>query len=304
MGTDKDQLEIFVEEDLNEVKEPEVVVENDEQPQAKAAAPETETLKIDPNDAIERMRRQLEEERRARADAERIARQAAETATRAYSEADDANVQVVGSAITQIKTNNNILTAQYAEAMNTNDYERAAQIQAEISHNAAKLVHLENGLQEMKNQPRRPPVELPQPAPRGEPIDEIIKAVDSERSANWLRANRDQLRDERTIKKMFRAHEDAIDDNIELDSDAYFRFIEQRLGLNKAQEEENVMSAASKPTPRSVAPAAAPVNRGSSPRNNVVRLSRAEADTAKMLGMTEQEYAKHKLALQREGKLS
>ena len=303
MGTDKDQLEIFVEEDLNEAKEPDVVVENDEQPQAKAAAPEPETPKTDPNDAIEHMRRQLEEERRARADAERIARQAAETATRAYSEVDDANAQVVGSAITQIKTNNNILTAQYAEAMNTNDYERAAQIQAEISHNAAKLVHLENGLQEMKNQPRRPPVELPQPTPRGEPLDEIINAV-SPRSANWLRANRDQLRDERAIKKMFRAHEDAVDDGIEPDSDNYFRFIEQRLGLNSAQEEENVMSAASKPTPRSVAPAAAPVNRGSSPRNNVVRLSRAEADTAKMLGMTEQEYAKHKLALQREGKLS
>lgn len=302
MGTNNEQLEIFVEEEPAEAKEPDVVVENEDAPVEKAAA-EPEKPQVDPNEAIEHMRRQLDDERRARAEAERIARQAAEQANRALSEVDDTNMQVVHGAITQIKTNNNILTAQYAEAMNANDYEKAAQIQAEISHNAAKLVHLENGLQEMKTQPRRAPVEVPQVSPRGEAIDDIINAV-SPRSANWLKSNRDQLRDERSIKKMFRAHEDAVDDGLEPDSDAYFRFIEQRLGLNKAQEEENVMSAASKPAPRSVAPAAAPVNRGASPRNNVVRLSRAEAETAKMLGMTEQEYAKHKLALQREGKLS
>jgi phage I-like protein len=34
-----------------------------------------------------------------------------------------------------------------------------------------------------------------------------------------------------------------------------------------------------------------------------VRLTREQADTARMLGMTEQEYAKNMLALQKEGKL-
>jgi hypothetical protein len=63
------------------------------------------------------------------------------------------------------------------------------------------------------------------------------------------------------------------------------------------------MSSASRPAPRP-APPAAPVNRSSSPRNNTVRLSAAEAETAKMFGMTEQEYAKHKLALKREGKIN
>jgi len=63
------------------------------------------------------------------------------------------------------------------------------------------------------------------------------------------------------------------------------------------------LSAAAKPVARSVPPAAAPANRSGNGRANVVRLTRAEADTAKMLGMTETEYAKHKLALQKEGKL-
>lgn len=301
MSGNKEQLEIFVEEEPNEAKEPEIVIE--EEPEtAKTASRESEKAAVEPNEAIERMKRQLEDERRARADAEMRARQAHEQATKAYSEVNDTNTQLVHSAIQQVKTQNGILTSQYAEAMNTNDYERAAQIQSEISHNAAKLVHLENGLQEMKNAPPRMPVEPMPPAPRGDAIDQIINAV-TPASADWLRSNRDNLRDERSIKKMFRAHDDAVDDGIQPDTAEYFRYIEQRLGINRAVEEESVMSSASKPVQRSAPPAAAPVNRGTSPRNNVVRLSRAEAEAAKMLGMTDQEYAKNKLALQREGKL-
>jgi phage I-like protein len=63
------------------------------------------------------------------------------------------------------------------------------------------------------------------------------------------------------------------------------------------------MSAAAKPVQRSAPPAAAPVNRGNGTRPGVVKLSGVEAETAKMLGMTEKEYALNKLALQREGKL-
>ena len=303
METGKDQLEIFVEDDAAENKEAEVVVEEEAVEEPKKVAAASEAPQVDANEAIERMKRQLDEERRARAEAERIARQASEQANKAYSEVDDTNTQLVNSAITQLKTNNAILTSQYAEAMSSNDYERAAQIQSEISHNAAKLIHLENGLQEMKNQPRRQVVDPLPPPPRGDVLDQIINQV-TPRSADWLRANRDNIRDERTIKKMFRAHEDAVDDGYEPDSDAYFAFIEQRMGISRAEEAESPLSAAAKPAPRSVAPAAAPVNRGTAPSNNVVRLSKAEAETAKMLGMTDKEYATHKLALQREGKLS
>jgi hypothetical protein len=302
MSENKEKLEIFVEDEPNEAKEPEVVVD-EELETAKTASRESEKTSMEPNEAIERMKRQLEDERRARADAEMRARQAHEQATKAYSEVNDTNTQLVHSAIQQVKTHNGILTSQYAEAMNTNDYERAAQIQSEISHNAAKLVHLENGLQEMKNAPPRMPVEPVPPAPRGDALDQIINAV-TPASADWLRSNRDNLQDERSIKKMFRAHDDAIDDGVQPDTAEYFRYIEQRLGISRGAEEENAMSAAAKPMQRSAPPAAAPVNRGTSPRNNVVRLTRAEADMAKVLGMTEKEYATHKLSLQREGKLS
>ena len=67
------------------------------------------------------------------------------------------------------------------------------------------------------------------------------------------------------------------------------------------------MADSAKVTQRRSAPPAAPVSRsgngtGSSP--NVVRLTSAEREIASMMGMTDKEYAKNKVALQKEGKLN
>ena len=256
---------------------------------------------VDAQDAINSLKAQLEAERQARAEAETMARRAAQQANAAYGEVEDTNIQLVNTAIDTVKRDNDILTSNYAEAMSMGDYERAAKIQATMASNSAKLLQLENGLREMQNAPKRAPVENV-PPPASAQLDQIIGAV-TPRSASWLRANKTQLSDDRMIKKMFRAHEDAIDDGVEADSDAYFKYIEQRLGLGSKEEADSPMSSASKPVQRQAAPPSAPVNRETNARSNTVRLTRAEADTAKMLGMTETEYAKHKIALQKEGKL-
>jgi len=298
MADNKQQLEIDLGIEEKPAEEQEIVVEADEAPAPEAqAAPE-----VDPMEAVRELRAQLDRERQARHEAEQAARRAAEQANAAYSEMDDTNVQLVVSAIDKVKTDNGILTSQYADAMQSGEYEKAAAIQATISANSARLVQLENGLSEMQRGPKRAPIQ-PLPSPQqGSMLDEIINRV-SPRSANWLRDNRDSLNDDRMVRRMFRAHEDAVDEGIELDSDTYFRFIETRLGFKKAQEAVDPTSAAAKPMQRSAPPAAAPVNRGNGTRPGVVKLSGVEAETAKVLGMTEKEYATHKLALQREGKL-
>ena len=296
MADEKDQLEIELDLDAKAEPENEVVIEKEDDKPAPAVVE-------DPTDAIRELRMQLERERQARYEAEQFAQRAAHQANAAYSEVDDTNVQLVNSAIDKIKTDNSMLTSQYAEAMQVNDFERASQIQSVISQNAAKMVQLENGLQEMQRTPRRMPVQPVQPQPPGSLLDQVISSV-SEPSANWLRANRGSIPDtERSMKRMGRAHDDAVDDGIVPDTPEYFRYIEQRMGINKPVEQENPMSAAAKPVQRSAPPAAAPVNRGNGTRQGVVKLSGVEAETAKMLGMTEKEYALNKLALQREGKL-
>ena len=138
-------------------------------------------------------------------------------------------------------------------------------------------------------------------------VIEQIAAGATPKSAEWLRSSKEFLRGEREIRKMFRAHEDAIDDGLAPDSDEYFEYIEQRLGIRKNMDEqdtktsaESPMSAAAAPK-RSVQPPPAPVSRGSS-RPNVMRLTAAEAETASALGMTPEEYAKNKVLLQKEGR--
>lgn len=297
--SDKDeQLEVEITE--VDAEGSEVTIADDNKGTASAAPVD------DPVAAIEQLNRQLEAERRARIDAENYARQAAQMAQSAMGEADDTNLHLVGNAIDTVKRDNELLTSKYAELMSIGDYESAAKVQAVVSTNSAKLLQLENGLSEMQKLPKRQPQLQAPPPVHGEKIDQIISEVSktSPRSTTWLKNNRQQFSDDKAIRKLFRAHDEAIDDGIEVDSDGYFAFLENRMGLSKQTQQESPMSSASKPAPRAAAPPAAPVNNGGSSRPNVVRLSRAEADTAKMFGMTEQEYAKHKIALQREGKMS
>lgn len=294
MADEEEKIEVTVDETQDDAAE---VVSSAEQ----EASDSKQDHAIDPQDAINTLKSQLEAERQARAEAETLARRAAQQANAAYGEVEDTNIQLVNTAIDTVKRDNESLTSSYAEAMSMGDYERAARIQATMASNSAKLLQLENGLREMQSAPKRAPVENV-PPPASVQLDQIIGAV-SPRSASWLRNNKAQLADDRMIKKMFRAHEDAIDDGIEADSDAYFRYIEQRLGLGSKEQDGSPMSSASKPVQRQAAPPSAPVNRETNARSNTVRLTRAEADTAKMLGMTETEYAKHKIALQKEGKL-
>jgi len=250
----------------------------------------------DPAKALAELRAQLEQERRARIEAETRARQAS-------TEVEDSNLQLVTGAIETMQREQGILKGQLKEAMSVGDFDRAAELQEAMSNNAAKLLQLENGREAMKVRPRQEPVQR-----HSDPVEQFASQL-SPRSADWVRKNPQFVTDPRLNQKMIAAHNLAVADGHVPDSEGYFSAIEDTLRVRRvepAQSEpatESPLSSAAKPVARAAPPAAAPVNRGSNGRSNIVRLTRAEADTAKMLGMTETEYAKHKLALQKEGKL-
>jgi len=299
MSDKEEQLEIVLDEPkATKADEPTVVIEDEAAPAQAGADDEDDNS---PDRVIKKLEKTLKKERKAREKAEQVAQMAHQQVKAAYTEVGDTNKQLVASAIDRLKTDNDILTATYSEAMQNGDYDRAAKVQASISANSAKLVQMENGYQEMQRNPVHVP-RLPDPPKSDDMLDQIIGSV-SKDSARWLKDNRDHLDSEKSIRKMFRAHEDAVDEGITPDTPAYFQFIEGRLGINKAQkEQDDVMSAASKPS-RSAPPPPAPVERYNNTRTNVVRLSRAEAEMAQVLGMTDKEYALHKRELQKTGKL-
>ena len=240
---------------------------------------------VSPSDKIKLLKEQLDRERRARSEAEMLARQAAEQANAAYSRADDSDLHVVNTAIATVQTENEVLTDKYAEAIEAGDYQAAAKIQRTISQNEAKLLQLENGRAAMQSRPRQPVVQVPQ---QSDPVERFAAQL-SPRSADWVRRNPQCVTDPRLNQKMIAAHNLAVADGYEPDSDDYFSYIEDTLRINNSRQprraeadEGSPLSSASKPS-RSAPPPAAPASREPTNRNQV-RLTQAEIQTVRDFG--------------------
>ena len=282
--------------DLEQDEDLEVQLEVEEEEQT----PETPEV-VKPEDGMEELKRQLEAERGRRQEAERLAHEANERERVARNDKDDSDIQLVANAIQTLSRDSEILKANYAMALKNGDFTKAAEINSEMNETAAQLQQLNNGLEAMKAKPKM----QPQPPRSSDPV-EAFAAQLTPRSADWVRAHPEFVKDARLNRKMIAAHELAVADGYAPDSDGYFSAIEQTLKVSqpKAQPEEDASASAAKVTQRrDAAPAAAPVSRGGSSRNNVVRLTSAEREMAEMMGMKPEDYAKNKMALQKEGKL-
>jgi hypothetical protein len=265
---------------------------------------EPKNRELDPEEGINDLKMKLEQERQARIEAEKNARRAAEVAVEAKNEVQDTNLQLVKNAIDTVKRNNDILKYNYSEAMAVGDYTKAAEIQETMGMNSAKLMELERGRQHMESAPK---YEVPQQQAPSDPVEALASQL-SPRSADWVRRNPQCVTDPRMYQKMVAAHNLAMADGFQPDTDDYFNFVEDTLRISKrvAVDTEDPMAGAAKVTQRR-SPPAAPVSRsgtGTGSRPNVVRLTRLEAETARDLGMSEEDYARNKLLLQKEGRLN
>ena len=295
--------DLTLDDDQIPADEPEIIVEAADEPK-EAAKTEPKPV-IEAAEGIEALKSQLAAEKAAR-EADRAARQAAEQAfVRSQTEVQDTNVQLVTNAIAQMRQATDGLKAQYAEALAQGDYSGAADVQAEMSEVAAKRLTLENGLEQLKNQPK------PQAPRQNDPVELMAAGIaqsGAPRSADWLRAHPQYATDERLTRRMIAAANLAETDGYRIDSDEYFDAVERTLGLRQAPADtDSALSEASAPVQRRQSPPAAPVSRGangggSNPTR--VTLTAAEREAAADMQMSEKEYAQNKLALQREGKLN
>ena len=292
----EDSAEDRLELDLGEDPKPaeDIIVEKSE-----------EKTPADPvEDTLEALKKQLEEERKGRQEAMRRASEAEQSAYAAQGEVQDTSLHLVSNAIDTVRQNNNILKSNYREAMAMQDFDSAADIQAEMSANAARLLQLEQGKQALENQPRQP---APKPY-QADPVEALASQL-SPRSAEWVRRNPQYATDPRLYQKMIAAHNLAMADDIPADSDDYFDAIEDTLRMRRQDNsrDSDAMADAAKPTQRRSAPPAAPVSRsggGGGSKPDRVTLSAAEREMASMMGMTIDEYGRNKLILQKEGKLN
>jgi len=291
------EINLDVEQVEQTVKEPEIeIVKAEEAPKRREVAPE---------EGIRELKFQLEQEKLARAEAEKRARQAAEREYAAKNETTDTQISFLGNAINSLQQETTYLKAGYREAMATGDYDRAAEIQQRMSDNSARLQTMENGKDSLERQAKQTAPQYQQPM---DPVEALASTL-SPRSANWVRNNPQFATDQRLFQKMIAAHNLAMADGIAPDSDEYFATVEETLRIRRPEPvyEDPTEQAATVTQKRYTAPPAAPVSRsgtGTGTRANVVRLTEAEQEIAASMKMTNQEYAKNKLALQKEGKLN
>jgi hypothetical protein len=316
MSGEAEDIEIMLEEPKNETSD-EIKVEIAEEKEPEGAKSK-DAAEISPQEGINELKRRLAEEQNARIEAERRMQAAYQQAQRARGDVTEAQYHQVVSAIEAVEGRGKALEAAYAEASSVGDYDKLAQINRAMVVNQDQMEKLRAGEKAIRQQieaeranPNAQPVQQMPPPPRVDDVIEDMASKVTPRSAAWLRSVKDHLKDERAIRKMFNAHEAAIIDGVVPDSDEYFEFIEQRLGMRKvapaappaAEEEVSALSSAAAPAParKPSPPPAAPVSRGSG-RPGTVRLSAAEAQTARDLGMSPEEYARNKQALIKEGR--
>jgi hypothetical protein len=254
-------------------------------------------------DPVLELKAQLDRERAARADAERRANEYAQSAHSSKNEVADTQMQLVVSAIERVKEQRALIRSAKAQAAAAGDWDAVAQLDEQMADEAAKLLQLENGKAAMEAQPK------PQ-APR--PILDPVEALASQltaRSAAWVRAHPECARDQRLYQKMIAAHNLAVANDIEPDSDEYFRSVEQAVfnrkpntAVDNADEDDPMAAAAKAAPPRAAAPMAAPVSHGGT-NGRSVRLSPAEREAAEMSGMTDQEYAVAREEMRKAGRI-
>lgn len=305
MEEKEDIVEIQIDESKQEDKKEEIAVEKAEEV---VEQPKKSQQEID--ETLKTLRANLEAERNARIQAQDQAKKNAKLAEKSQTEVANTNLQLVSNAIDTVKRENEILKANYRAALSQSDYDAAADVQERMATNAAKLLQLENGKAAMEAEPkqRQEVREMPRTV---DPVEAFASQL-SPRSASWVRKNPQFVTDPRLNQKMIAAHNLAVADGFEADSDDYFSFIEDTLKVNRreeasAQQQESALSSAASPAQRRSSPPAAPVSRSGTAngtRSDVVKLTAAEREMAEMMGMSHTDYAKNKLALQKEGKLN
>lgn len=261
--------------------------------------PGTKPKKSSTDDALEELKANLEAEKAARLDAEKRAYEASTRASVATNEVRENQYHLISNALESVKQNSEVLISNYRDAISEGDHDRAARIQHDMIINNDRLKDLERGKTDLENQPR---AQAPAAYTPSDPVEALASQL-TPRSAEWIRRNPQYATNPKLYQKMIAAHQLVVSDDYTPDTDDYFDRVESILGVSASSDYSNPSQTAAKATQKRSSPPAAPVSRsgtGTGSRPNVVRLSAAEREIAQFSGMTDEEYARMKLKVQRE----
>ncbi len=236
---------------------------------------------------------------RERAD---IERRAAGEIEKARVEAGESRIVAVTNAITTAKAGIAEAKRRLSAAYESGEFEKAADISAEIAAFAADLKSYERDKATAELQAKEPQQKTIQQDNNKTGIEKEIAGY-TPRSQEWFRAHPECVTDKRLRSKVTAAHYEAESEGYVPDTDAYFSFINERMGFTKKQhpdrsnqdddgDEDDVDVKSVPPAPPARAPGAATER-----RRETYRMTREERDAAEAMGMTPEAYAAARLKI-------
>lgn len=286
-----------------------ITIETDDAPAA-----EVEKPIVTPEAGIEKLKEQLKASENARLDAESRERETAQAEAAARGEVQKSQLEQVVGAIERVTQLGDQLEAQYAASAVAGDWATAAKVQRAMADNAAELQTLKNGKAQMEKAPK------PQPRPAVDKVEEFASRC-TPRSATWVRAHPEFVRDSKKNAQMIAAHQLALTMDYPADSDDYFRSIEETLRITPRPEAkpanghdtevaiDPMEGTAATPVAPRRAPAAAPVTRsGGAARTQNMKLTQEQVEIARASFPDSktplEDYARELIELRKEKRLS
>lgn len=261
------------------------------------APPEPQTppapeLAPDTKAQLDELKAQLEAEKQARAreaEARAAAEQEAQTQRQAVAthqqSAYDAQATAIERALEASVGKLQALRTAYAAAAQNADATQMADLMEQMSYEAARKLQLEGGKAQIE-QVRKTAAEAPAQA---DPLAQFTP-----RTRDYVRKHPELLNDRSRGYRAAAAHNEALAEGFVQDTDAYFDYMDQKLGY-KQQPAQQQAPAASGPNY-----AAPPSRPDTGPRRatkpNELTMTPHMRELAKMAGMTDAEWAKEYLA--------
>lgn len=262
MIEEKKEEEVLVEIDK---EEPEVVKAQETKPE-----PKQEEAKDEGVEVIRAQVKEYEEKLEAERAEKEAARQRAEAAEREVAQAktrvSESEFEALNSAISVVDTEKEQAKRELKDAMERGDFDGTVAANEKLSLAITNLEKLKEG----KIALERAKVEV-----SSDPVEGYIQKF-SRRSQDYLRKNLDYVRDPVKNKKLIAAHYEAEAEGYTPDTDAYFKFLDEKLSAPKEKKVQENRSAPAAPVSRNSEPS----SHSSSENSSVVKLTPGEARAA------------------------
>lgn len=288
--------------------EPEIVVEEEEVSQKGADTKDT----VSASDALKRQLEELKRSEAAAAAARDLAikqREEAIQAKRAQEaelakyrqSADQSRLETITTALAAAQAEADAAERDLERAIQNADPKAQAEAQRRISKAEANIGRLEDGKYELEQalESGKRSQEQVAKRPESEPGQDVIDAMPiPDRGKEWLREHPEFATDPRKNASLQKAHWDALDQGHKAFSTGYFQAIEELVGISENKAVDNSEREVAVSEPRRAPIVSAPVSREGSAGSSrsqpskTVRLTAAQAEAAKMAGISNAEYAK------------